>query len=248
VKRAASIVWVESTDLEKESPADKYEAAWQILKDVNGILVAGGFGKRGIEGKIAAAQYARESKKPYLGICLGMQIAVIEYARNVLKIADAHSEEFEEKEQPEPQNRLVVFMPEISKTHMGGTMRLGRRKTIFRDIIMKEREDKKYESTIARLYGAPKVKSVYERHRHRYEVNPDFVPQMEEAGMMFVGQDETGQRQEIIELVHEIHPYFVGCQYHPEYLSRPTKPSPTFVGLLLAAAGQSVDEYIRNEM
>jgi CTP synthase len=240
VKRKLRIVWVEASEL--ENPSDEgYENAWKALRSAHGVLVPGGFGNRGTEGKILAARYARENKKPYLGICLGMQLAVIEFARHVLGLSHAHSEEFEEKDNsPQEDQRLVIFMPEIDRAHMGGTMRLGKRKTIFKENAA--------GSTIAKLYGAPKVRAVNERHRHRYEVNPKYVPQLEEKGLIFVGQDETGQRQEIIELLHTQHPYFVGVQYHPEFKSRPTRPSPPFVGLLLAASNQSFDQYIQSEI
>ena len=172
-----------------------------------------------------AAKFARENKVPYLGICLGMQCMVIEYARHVLNLADAHSTEME----PETKNPAVIFMPEGSKTHMGGTMRLGSRRTIFQT----------QECISSRLYG--KVPHVDERHRHRYEVNPDMVPQLDAAGCKFVGKDDTQTRMEICEV--DGHPFMVGCQYHPQYKSRPGKPSPLFMGLILAASGQ-LPEYI----
>lgn len=244
VGRKVEIDWIEASDLENESDA-KYEVAWSTLKKAHGILVPGGFGNRGTEGKIAAARYARENNTPYLGICLGMQLAVVEFARNVLGLRNAHSEEFENamnggnSSSGSTDERLVVFMPEIDRENMGGTMRLGKRETIFKDCAL--------HSKIAKLYGAPEVKSVNERHRHRYEVNPDYVPQLEEKGLKFVGQDDSGMRQEVIELMNGTHPYYVGVQYHPEFKSRPTKPSAPFVGLLLAASNQSIDEYIERE-
>jgi len=193
-----------------------------MLRSADGILVPGGFGKRGIEGKIKAAGYARENKVPYLGVCLGLQVATIEFCRNVLGMEGANSTEFDE-DTPHP---AVVFMPEISKTHMGGTMRLGTKPTPFLVDDCKMR----------RLYGD--VDHVDERHRHRYEVNPELIEQIEGAGLKYVGKDETGQRCEIMEL--DDHPYFVGTQYHPEFKSRPNRPSPPFLGLLKAATGQEV--------
>ena len=164
-------------------------------------------------------KYARENNVPYLGICLGLQVATIEFCRNVLGMKGANSTEFDENvEYP-----AVIFMPEISKTHLGGTMRLGSRPTIW------QVDDCK----IKRLYGTDE--SVDERHRHRYEVNPDIIDEIEKAGLKFVGKDETGQRCEIFEL--DSHPYYVGVQYHPEFKSRPGRPSPPFLGLLMAAAG-----------
>ncbi|CAN1328033.1 CTP synthase [Linum perenne] len=214
--------WVPATDLEdeaaKENP-DAYKAAWKLLKAADGILVPGGFGDRGVQGKILAAKYARENRVPYLGICLGMQTAVIEFARSVLSMQDANSTEFD----AQTKNPCVIFMPEGSKTHMGGTMRLGSRRTYFQVADCKS----------AKLYGNKSY--VDERHRHRYEVNPDLVARFEDAGLSFTGKDETGQRMEIIELPN--HPYYIGVQFHPEYKSRPGKPSPVFSGLIAAACG-----------
>lgn len=183
------------------------------------MLVPGGFGYRGIEGKIRACQWARENKKPFLGICLGLQVAVIEFARNVLGLTDANSTEMDS----DTKNPLVIDMPEHHTGWMGGTMRLGKRTTVF-----------KGDSVIRKLYGNPE--SVDERHRHRYEVNPSYVEQLESKGLKFVGQDTEKERMEIFEL--ENHPYYVATQYHPEYLSRPLKPSPPFLGFILASVGK----------
>ncbi|KAM1212883.1 hypothetical protein ACFX1X_004447 [Malus domestica] len=219
-RRKLVVDWVAAGDLEDVTAAEApaaYKAAWDLLKGADGVLVPGGFGDRGVQGKILAAKYARENKVPYLGICLGMQIAVIEFARSVLGIADANSTEFDS----ETTSPCVIFMPEGSKTHMGGTMRLGSRRTYFKVTDCKS----------AKLYG--NVAFVDERHRHRYEVNPDMISQLENAGLSFVGRDETGRRMEIVEL--PTHPYFVGVQFHPEYKSRPGKPSALFLGLIAAA-------------
>ena len=225
VRRKLTINWIEASHLEsswKAKNADDFAAAWDILRASDGVLVPGGFGDRGIEGKVVAAQYSRENNIPYLGICLGLQVATIEFCRNVLGISGANSTEFDENvEYP-----AVIFMPEISKTHLGGTMRLGSRPTIW------QVDDCK----IKRLYGDGD--SVDERHRHRYEVNPDIIEEIESAGLKFVGKDETGQRCEIFEL--DGHPYYVGVQYHPEFKSRPGKPSPPFLGLLMAASGMDL--------
>ncbi|KAF9571837.1 CTP synthase ura7 [Mortierella alpina] len=218
------IKWIEGSDLEPEARSDspvKYHNAWQDLCAAQGILVTGGFGRRGTEGKVAAAKWAREQKVPYLGICLGLQIAVIEFARNVCSMPEANSIELDEN----TTTPVVVYMPEISKTHLGGTMRLGLRPTEF--------QAGTENSAIRKLYGGKST--VLERHRHRYEVNPELIDQFEAKGLQFVGKDETGQRMEIVELAD--HPFFVGVQYHPELLTRPLKPSPPFVGLILAATG-----------
>ncbi|KAF9377144.1 CTP synthase ura7 [Podila verticillata] len=216
--------WVEASDLEPETRSSnpvKYHEAWQDLCSAQGILVPGGFGNRGVEGKIAAAKWAREQKIPYLGICLGLQIAVIEFARNVCGMTDANSIELDEN----TKTPVVVYMPEISKTHLGGTMRLGSRPTEF--------QAGTESSTLRKLYGGGST--VLERHRHRYEINPELIEKFEAKGLQFVGKDETGQRMEIVEMAD--HPYFVGVQYHPEYLTRPLRPSAPFMGLILAATG-----------
>ena len=225
VNRKLQINWIEAENLDekiKQENPEKYKEAWDNLKISDGILVPGGFGIRGIEGKIKAAEYARVNKIPYLGVCLGLQIATIEFCRNVLGMKNANSTEFDENT-PQP---AVVFMPEISKTHMGGTMRLGTKPTPF--LV----EDCK----IKRLYGNQSY--VDERHRHRYEVNPELISKIEKAGLIYVGKDETGQRCEIMEL--ENHPYYVGTQYHPEFKSRPGRPSPPFLGLLKASIGEKI--------
>ena len=222
VDRKLVIDWIESTDLDPHDVTEKHDEAWELLRAADGILVPGGFGNRGVEGKIAAANYARVNNVPYLGVCLGLQIATIEFCRNVLGLENANSTEFDEN----TPNPAVVFMPEISKTHMGGTMRLGTKPTPFLVDDCKMR----------RLYGG--ADHVDERHRHRYEVNPDLIERIEAEGLVYVGKDETGQRCEIMEL--ENHPYYVGTQYHPEFKSRPNRPSPPFLGLLKAAVGQEI--------
>lgn len=170
---------------------------------------------------IAAARWARTNNIPYLGICLGMQIAVIEYARNVLHIENAESAEMH-AEASEP---LIIFMPEGSKTHLGGTMRLGIRPTLF--------QPGSEWSHLRQLYG--EAVQILERHRHRYEVNPDYVDRLTDAGLNFVGRDDSGERMQIFEL--KDHPWFVGVQFHPEYLSRVLNPSKPYLGFVAASAG-----------
>lgn len=216
------IEWIESTKLEDEhsvKSSEEHKSSWAAMKACDGILIPGGFGDRGVQGKIAAAHYARINKIPYLGICLGMQVAVIEYARNVLKLPEANSSEFN----PETVDPVIIFMPEISTTHMGATMRLGSRPT---DITT---------GTLAwQLYGQQTITA---RHRHRYEVNPDYVDRFEKAGLNFTGKDsDKGVRMEIVELPADKHDFYFGTQYHPEYTSSPFKPSPPFRGLVKAAA------------
>ncbi|XP_017472689.1 PREDICTED: CTP synthase [Rhagoletis zephyria] len=215
-----NLKFIEACHLEsgtRDKDPTKYHEAWMQLCDSDGVVVPGGFGSRGMEGKIVACNWCREKQKPMLGICLGLQAAVIEFARNVLGLKDANTTEID----PKTGNPLVIDMPEHHTGQMGGTMRLGRRTTIFSD----------ENSVIKMLYGNPKT--VDERHRHRYEVNPKYVSTLEEHGMRFVGYDDEKRRMEIVEL--RDHPYFVATQYHPEYLSRPLKPSPPFLGLILAS-------------
>lgn len=214
-----SVCWVESSKLENESEPG-YREAWETLESADGVVCPGGFGDRGIWGKALSARHCRETETPYLGICLGMQTAVIEVARSLLKLPDADSQEFN----PNTQHPVVVCMPEHTTGTVGGSMRLGKRATIIRD----------KHSLTAQLYDQEPV--VDERHRHRYEVNPVYVQQLEAVGLKFVGQDERGQRMEIAEF--QGHPYFICTQYHPEFTSRPLRPSPVFLGLVLAAAGK----------
>eukprot|EP01116_Phalansterium_solitarium_P003275 TRINITY_DN1406_c0_g1_i1.p1 TRINITY_DN1406_c0_g1~~TRINITY_DN1406_c0_g1_i1.p1 ORF type:complete len:597 (+),score=190.68 TRINITY_DN1406_c0_g1_i1:133-1923(+) len=205
----------------KEAKSEEFTSSWKLLRAAHGVLVPGAFGDRGIEGKILAVEYARTNGIPFLGICAGLQVAVVEICRNVLGLKGAHSSEFNQS----AEHKVVIEMPEISQTILGGTMRLGKRRTVF----------KTQDCVIRKLYG--NVDHVDERHRHRFEVNPAYVEQIEKgSGLMFVGQDETQMRMEIAELKN--HPYFVGVQYHPEFKSRPLQPSPPFVGLIMAASGK----------
>ena len=216
------IVWVESQDLEPATQlarAEAYNDAWGKLRSCHGVLIPGGFGDRGIEGMILAVKYVRENKVPFLGICLGMQVAVIEYSRNVVGITDATSAEFDAK----AAHPVIMYMPEINPAQLGGTMRLGARPTMIA------------EGSLAHyIYGQQRIS---ERHRHRYEVNPDYIARIQEKGGRFTGVDDRKQRMEIFEMQEE-HPYFIACQFHPEFLSRPLNPSPPFMGLMLAAAKQ----------
>jgi len=222
--RKLQLVWVGAEALEHAtniSDPAKFHKAWHDVCTADGILIPGGFGSRGTEGMVAAARWARTKNVPYLGVCLGMQIAVVEYARNVCHMKDAHSVEIS-AETPEP---VIIFMPEGSKTHLGGTMRLGLRPTIF--------QPHSEWSKIRQLYG--EVGEILERHRHRYEVNPVYIERLEKAGLNFVGKDDKGERMEIIELKE--HPYYIGVQFHPEYKSRVLSPSKPYVGFVAASAG-----------
>ena len=187
----------------------------EMLKDFDGVIVPGGFGNRGIEGKIETIKYVRENKIPFLGICLGMQMAVIEFARNVLKYNDANSVEFDENTA-----HPVIHIMENQKnvTKKGGTMRLGAYPCVLK------------QGTYARkIYGEEKIS---ERHRHRYEFNNDYREEIEKAGLKISGTSPNGNLVEIVELEEENHPFFVAGQFHPEFKSRPDRPSPLFVELV----------------
>ena len=207
-----------------EAEAIEERGAAEVIGDVDGILVPGGFGDRGIEGKILAAKYAREKKIPYFGICLGMQIATIEFARNVCGLKGANSTEFE-KNAKHP----VICLQEEQKgvEDMGATMRLGSCESIL------------FAGTrAADLYdGADRI---HERHRHRYEVNSDYQEQLQEAGLVISSVSAREGLVEIIELPK--HPYFVACQFHPEFLSKPNKPHPLFAGFVKAALDKTLSE------
>ena len=208
------------------------------LEKYDGIIVPGGFGNRGIEGMITAIKYARKNKVPFLGICLGMQMCVIEFARDVLKIEDVNSEEFE----PNAKNLVIHIMEEQKKINKkGGTMRLGAYpcKLVDKSKVMKmygkyllnKKETLPNESSDSEsLKKTADLDVIYERHRHRYEYNNDYREQMEKNGLKIAGTSPDGNLVEIVEL--ENHPFFVGCQFHPEFKSRPDRPHPLFVELV----------------
>ncbi len=203
------IQWVEAEEVTEENAAE-------ILGGAGGVLVPGGFGDRGIDGKIAAAKYAREQGIPYFGICLGMQVAAIEFARNVLHFNDAHSGEFDEQ----TGHKIIDFMPEQSgDIPKGGTMRLGAYPCHIQESTLMER-----------IYGC---REISERHRHRYEFNNEYRKPFEEAGMKIAGTSPDGRLVEAIELPS--HPHYIGVQYHPEFKSRPNKAHPLFREFVKAA-------------
>ncbi len=213
------IHYMDSEDIERDGTA--------MLADMDAILVPGGFGKRGTEGKIAAIRYARESKKPYLGICLGMQLAVIEYARNVAHLENANSTEFD----PTGPHPLVGLITEWQAadgklevrnedSDLGGTMRLGAQSCPIEP-----------NTLAAKIYG----KQVNERHRHRYEVNNHYVEQLQQAGLVISARTPIEQLCEMIELPTSVHPWFVACQFHPEFTSNPRRGHPLFTAYVQAA-------------
>ena len=204
MRSRAEIKWIEADDYDDQS-----------LNDVDGLIVPVGFGHRGAEGKIKAIRYARANGLPFLGICYGFQLATIEFARHVLGLGGANSTEFE----PSPKDPVISLMPEQEGLpNLGASMRLGAYPVVIE------------RGTLAhQLYGATEVS---ERHRHRYEVNPAYIHQIEDAGFIFSGKSPDGRRMEIAEIPD--HPFFIASQFHPEFKSRPTKPRPLFVGLVQA--------------
>jgi len=212
------IKWIDSEKITPDNVAKK-------LANCDGILVPGGFGNRGVEGKVIAIQFARENRIPFLGICLGMQMAVIEYARNILHLADANSGEFDEN----TKNAVIDIMPDQKEiTAKGGTMRLG-----------------KYPCEIAsdtKLLDAYNINSISERHRHRYEFNNDYRDKLTKSGMIISGLSPDGRLVEAIELQPELHPWFVAVQYHPEFKSRPNRAHPLFKDFIKAAVAKKAEK------
>ena len=203
------INWLDSETITNENASD-------LLGGCNGIIIPGGFGSRGIEGMIASAKYARENNIPYLGICLGMQIAVIEFARNVCGYADADSGEFN----PDSAHKVIDFLPEQSDSvNKGGTLRLGSYPCKVR--------------TGTKMYDCYKSEHIFERHRHRYEFNNDFRKELVSKGLVISGTSPDEYIVETIELSEKN--FFVGVQFHPEFKSRPNKPHPLFLGLIGAS-------------
>ncbi|MDB5295516.1 MAG: pyrG [Phycisphaerales bacterium] len=204
--------WLDTTEIDEDNVADR-------LADVQGIIVPGGFGIRGTEGKIECIRHARENKIPYLGLCLGFQMAVIEYARNVCNVPDAHSTEFE----PGCPSAVIDILPEQKKIEgLGGNMRLG-----GKDVELKP------GTLAAKLYDNARM--VRLRFRHRYEVDPKYIKLLEDHGMIFSGKHPTQPIMQVLELPQSVHPYFVGTQAHPELTSRPLRPQPLFLGFVKAA-------------
>jgi CTP synthase len=211
INKRIIINWINSEDLEKDNVNLK-----EIFKNSKGIIVPGGFGSRGIEGKIKAINYARINKIPFLGLCLGMQLTVIEFARNVCNIEDANSTEFN----PLCKNPIIDLMADQKAIiNMGGTLRLGN----YECSILK--------NTLA--YKDYKQDIILERHRHRYEFNNNYKEELEKNGLVFSGINEKSNLVEIVELPS--HPHFIACQFHPEFKSRPTKPHPLFMSFITAA-------------
>ncbi|MCX6713494.1 MAG: CTP synthase, partial [Candidatus Vogelbacteria bacterium] len=222
--KKVKIDWLDSTDYETDSsPSTKLRVnKLKELRAYQGILVPGGFGERGVEGKIKVIQFARENKIPYFGLCYGMQLAVIEFTRNVLGLKDAHTTEIN----PKTKNPVIAIMDEqrklMAEKNYGGTMRLGAYPCALK------------KGTIAS--SAYNSDQISERHRHRFEVNPAYVERLEKAGLIFSGTSPNGVLMEIAELPKTKHPFFVGTQFHPEFKSSPLHPHPLFVEFVKVAS------------
>ena len=202
------IQWINSETLKSDTVSDQ-------LNDVDGVLIPGGFGERGVKGKVQAAKFARENNIPYLGLCLGMQIAVIDFAQNVCGLADAMSIEFD----PDTSHPVIHLMDEQEDVvNKGGTMRLGQYPCNI-----------KPNTLLHQLYG---LDAISERHRHRYEFNNAYKSQFESKGMVFSGTCPDNGLVEVVELTN--HPYYIACQFHPEFKSRPLNPHPLFTGFVAA--------------
>lgn len=210
--------------LSSQSFSDKKEL--KKLKEFDGVLIPGGFGATGIEGKLNVIEYVRKNKIPYFGICYGMQLAIVEYSRNKLRLSDAHTTEI----LPKTKNPVVDVMLEqkdkIANHNMGGTMRLGEYPALLSP-----------STFVARAYGSRNKEAVEisERHRHRFEVNPEYVERLEKAGLIFSGKSPDGRLMEIVELPLDVHPFFVGVQFHPEFHARPLSPHPLFTAFIQAS-------------
>ena len=213
-----NLTWVNSKDYEKSS------SRLSGLSKFDGIIVPGGFGNTGIEGKIKIIRYARENKIPYLGLCYGMQLSVIEYARNVAGLKGATTAEID----GDNEHKVIDVMPEQKKNleqgKYGATMRLGGYPAVIK------------KGTIA--YDAYKTENISERHRHRYEVNPEYIGKFEKEGLVFSGTSPDGVLMEIAELPKSVHPFFLGTQFHPEFQARPLSPHPLFTAFIKAATGK----------
>ena len=212
----AHLTWLSSEEFESDKTAVKK------LSQYDGVIVPGGFGSRGIEGKLAVIKYCREHKIPYFGLCYGMQLAVIEFARNVLGLDVANTAEID----PASPHLVIDIMPDQKKKmkeeNYGGTMRLGAYIALLK------------RGTLARK-AYNDAEHISERHRHRYEVNPEYIERLEKAGLVFSGQSPDGKLMEIAELPEKVHPFFLGTQFHPELQARPLDPHPLFVEFIRVA-------------
>lgn len=221
-----------SSELSRTSRRSGENFPYEQLDKMDGIIVPGGFGETGIEGKLNVIRYAREKKIPYFGLCYGMQLMTIEYARNVLGLKGAHTAEID----PKSPHLVIDIMPDqkkkIAEGKFGGSMRLGQYEAILSQGTVAQRA---YSSAMK----DKKLKSIFERHRHRYEVNPAYIEQLEKGGLVFSGKSPDKTLMEIAELPESVHPFFLGTQFHPEFLARPLSPHPLFTAFMKASKGKA---------
>jgi CTP synthase len=230
LNKKAKISWLNSKEFEKDPKKVK------DLSKYDGILVPGGFGGTGIEGKINVIKYCRENKIPYFGICYGMQLMVVEYARNVAKLKDAHTTEINPKTKYPVIDVMLEQKEKLAKNQYGGTMRLG-----SYDCVLEEGTVAYTAYTKTKYWNIQKGNSISERHRHRYEVNSQFVEQLANSGLVFSGTSPNKKLMEIAELPKSQHPFFLGAQFHPEFKGRPISPHPLFTEFVKAAIGNKKD-------
>ncbi|TSC73933.1 MAG: CTP synthase [Parcubacteria group bacterium Gr01-1014_48] len=223
-KRKLELVWLDAEDYE-ETKTETYTENLKKLLDYDGIVVPGGFGSRGIDGIMNAIQFVRENKIPYFGLCYGLQLAVVEFARNKAHLKGAHTTEVNKETKFPVIDVMENQKKNIAESQLGGTMRLGS----YPAVLLK--------GTIA--YEAYNTDTIFERHRHRYEVNPVYIDKLKEEGMIFSGKSPDGKLMEIAELSKEIHPFFLGTQFHPELQSRPLHSHPLFAAFIKAACERS---------
>jgi CTP synthase len=226
LNRKPKISWLNSKDFENGRSKEMLVS----LKKYDGIIVPGGFGESGVEGKIKVIQYARENKIPYFGLCYGMQLAMIEYARNVLGLKDSNTAEIN----PKAMHKIIDIMPDqkklVAEARYGGTMRLGAYLAILK------------KGTIAqKAYNKDLIE---ERHRHRYEVNPEYIEKLTENGMVFSGCSPDGSLMEIAELPKAVHPFFLGTQFHPELQARPLSPHPLFTEFIKSSVARRKEKKV----
>jgi CTP synthase len=238
-KTDIDILWVDAEKVQRfdtDRKGASNEELGALFPDVSGIIVPIGWGERGVEGMIRAIQYAREEKIPYLGLCYGMQLAVVEFARHVLHLATANSQEVD----PNSPHQVVHMIPEqkrvLENRAYGGTMRLGSWDCVVKPGTLSFQAYKEYHQFIDERKGL-----TAERHRHRYEVNDEFVPELESGGLIIAGRSVKENLVELAELPTTIHPFFVGTQGHPEYKSEPLKPHALFLAFTEAAEKYAVD-------
>ena len=245
LKRKPIITWIDAAGFDPKENR-RYETTLKKLRDFNGIIVPGGFGSRAVEGKIQAIKFVRENKIPFFGLCYGLQLAIVEFSRNVLNLKDAHSSEIS----PRTSHPVIDILPEqkklMAEKSYGGTMRLGAYPAVLKPNTIaqtaysagRHSEPRGAGRRISRRHSESERRIspvISERHRHRYEVNPDYIGKLEKQGLIFSGTSKDRRLMEIAELPRDKHPFFLGTQFHPELKSRPLNPHPLFLEFIRAS-------------